>query len=612
MNPNTVYHNALPIGYHLHEYIIQSVLGDGGFGITYLAKDTQLNALVAIKEYLPNEFAVRENDYTVQAKSPQDLEYFTWGLKRFYEEASILAKFKHNNIVRVLRIFKALQTAYIVMEYEQGQSLAKVFKRNQTATEAQLMKILLPLLNALETVHQAGYLHRDIKPDNIYLRKKDNSPVLLDFGAARYVVSSHTKHLTSMITTGYAPFEQYTNESNHGTWSDIYSLGAVLYRLINGKTPIDALQRVDAIRRRKADPLKPAVAIGRNRYSKSFLQTIDWALKLNEKERPQNVNVWRAKLLKSQASYLEKFKLVFIFQSIFNKRWFNKRKLRSFRRFFSQNAKWYAMLVILILGVYIFVNSGEQNQETTINKQQWELLQDAYYQITKQEAAKIGLQIWNNESAGKLSELIFWNEESLLLGIGHFVWSPKSKNDKLTNNFSDFIAFLKKQGVTIPLWLFNTSSSPWLTKQAFNKNKKTYKMRSLRTLMTNTIPQQVYFMLERLKLSLPKMLDTVPTDKQRQLIYTQFKRLVQTPKGLYAMIDYANFQGTGIEPSKRYQGQGWGLLQVLEQMSSKGKATEEFANAAEFILKKRIDNVPLSVNDTRWYSGWQNRINTYR
>ncbi len=609
MNPSTIYHNALPIGYHLHEYIIQSVLGDGGFGITYLAKDTGLNALVAIKEYLPNEFAVRENDYTVQAKSPQDIEYFTWGLKRFLKEARILAEFKHYNIVRVLRFFKAHQTAYIVMEYEQGQSLAKVFKRNQTATEAQLMKILLPLLNALETVHQAGYLHRDIKPDNIYLRQKDNSPVLLDFGAARYVVGCHTQHLTSMITVGYAPFEQYTGESHHGTWSDIYSLGAVLYRLINGKTPIDAIQRVDAIRRRKADPLKPAVAIGRNRYSKSFLQAIDWALKINEKERPQNVNVWRAKLLKSQASYFEKFKLVFIFQSIFNKRWFNKRKLRSFRRFFSKNAKLYAMLVIFIIGVYKFVNLGDPNEETPISKQQRELLQDAYYQITESEAAKIGQQIWNNERAGKFSELIFWNEESLLLGIGHFVWSPESKNDKLTNNFSDFIAFLKKQDVTIPLWLLNTSSSPWLTKPAFNKNKKTYKMRSLRTLMKNTIPQQVYFMLERLKLSLPKMLETVPTDKQRQLlIYTQFKHLVQTPKGLYAMIDYVNFQGIGIEPSERYQGQGWGLLQVLEQMSSKGKATKDFANAAEFILNQR----PLSVNETHFFSGWQNRVNTYR
>jgi serine/threonine protein kinase len=596
MNPSNVYRNALPIGYHLHEYIIQSVLGDGGFGITYLAKDTELNALVAIKEYLPNELAIRENDHTVRAKSSQDVEYFTWGLERFFKEARILAQFKHYNIVRVLRFFKAHQTAYIVMEYEQGQSLAKVFKRNQTATEAQLMKILPPLLNALETVHQAGYLHRDIKPDNIYLREKDNSPVLLDFGAARYVVGSRTQYLTTMTTAGYAPFEQYAVESNHGAWSDIYSMGAVLYRLITGKTPIDAIQRVDAIRRHKVDPLKPTVKIGRNRYSNSLLQAIDWALKINEKERPQNVTVWRYKLLKSQTSYFDKFKSVFLFQkpSIFNKRWF-------YSQFFSKNAKWYAMLVILIIGVSILVNIGEKPEQTIISNQQWELLQDAYYQFSEMEAAKIGQQIWKNENAGRLSGLISWDDDKLLLGIGHFVWSPKSQNDKFTDNFSDLIYFLEKKGVTIPLWLLNTSSSPWLTESDFIRNQETYQMISLRNLMQNTIPQQVYFMIERLKLSLPKMLETVPTYKQRQHIYTQIKRLVQTPKGLYAMIDYANFKG---------KAQDWGLLQVLEQMSSTGKATEDFANAAELILKRHRQNAPL--DDAPWLRNWQNRINTYR
>ncbi len=606
MNPNNLYRNALPIGYHLKQYIIQSVLGDGGFGITYLAKDTDLNALVAIKEYLPNDLAVREIDHTVRAKSSQSLEYFTWGLNRFFTEARTLAKFKHYNIVRVLSYFKAHQTAYIVMEYEQGQSLAKVFKKNQTATEAQIMKILLPLLDALETIHQAGYLHRDIKPDNIYLRQKDNSPVLLDFGAARYVVDSRTQLLTTMTTPGYAPFEQYSVESNHGAWSDIYSLGAVLYRLISGKTPIDAIQRFDAIRRHIADPLKPAVKIGRNRYSKNFLQAIDWALKITETERPQNVKVWRAKFLKSHTSPIEKLKSFFRFQkpSFVKKRWFNrtKTKRRFFRRLFRKLG--YVILVILIIGVYILIiNFGENPEETRISKQQWELLQDAYYQFTEPEAAKVGQQIWKNENAGQLSGLIFWDDNKLLLGIGHFVWSPKSKNENFTNNFSDLISFLEKKGITIPLWLLNTSSPPWLTEQDFIRNQETYQMISLRNMLKNTIPQQVYFMVERLKLSLPKMIKTVPTYKQRQHIYTQIKRLVQTPKGLYAMIDYANFKG---------KGQNSGLLQVLEQMSSTGKATEDFANAAELILKRRIQNAPLEQNNTSWLRNWQNRINTYR
>ena len=165
------------------------------------------------------------------------------------------------------------------------------------------MEILLPLLDALETVHNAGYLHRDIKPDNIYLRDKDNTPVLLDFGAARFVVGRRSHSLTSIMTAGYAPFEQYAIESNHGVWSDIYSLGAVLYRLISDHTPVDAIQRVDALRRHQADPLEPAIEIGHRQYSRHLLQAIDWALRINEEERPKNIHVWRAKLMKQERSY---------------------------------------------------------------------------------------------------------------------------------------------------------------------------------------------------------------------------------------------------------------------------------------------------------------------
>ncbi len=291
--------NALPIGYRLENYQIQSILGDGGFGITYLAKDIELNTLVAIKEYLPNGLAVREsNDHSVQAKSQKEADKFAWGLERFVKEAQTLFQFKHPQIVRVLHFFHAHNTAYIVMEYERGQNLAHFINEDDIVAEDKLMTFLPLLLDGLETIHKTGYLHRDIKPDNIYLRKKDYSPVLIDFGAARYDIGSHSRSITTIVTPGYAAFEQYQSDGNQqGAWTDIYSSGAVLYRLISGTVPIEATERVAAIMRKKPDPLKPAVEVGRERYSQLFLEAIDWALKVNEQERPQCIEAWREKLL---------------------------------------------------------------------------------------------------------------------------------------------------------------------------------------------------------------------------------------------------------------------------------------------------------------------------
>lgn len=295
--------NALPAGYRLGDYQIKQLLGDGGFGITYLALDVQLNTLVALKEYLPNELAVRKNDsYSVQPKSPKDTENFIWGLERFVKEAQTLAKFKHPNIVRVLHFFYANNTAYIVMEYEQGQNLANFLKDGETATEAEIMLFLSALLDGLAAVHHGGFLHRDIKPSNIYLRTKDYSPLLIDFGAARYDLSKHSRSITTIVTPGYAPFEQYQSDaSQQGVWTDIYSLGAVLYRLISGQIPTEATERVAAVMREKPDPLIPAVKMGRGRYSRRFLKGIDWALAVDEQARPQSVALWRPRLIKSSS-----------------------------------------------------------------------------------------------------------------------------------------------------------------------------------------------------------------------------------------------------------------------------------------------------------------------
>ena len=235
---------ALPAGFRLQEYRIDQVLGQGGFGITYLATDTNLDKRVAIKEYLPSELAVRLNDSTVRPKSSQDSDDYSWGLERFLDEAKTLARFRHENLVPVHRFFEAHSTAYMVMEYEAGESLSDYVRgQDRPLAEPALKALLEGVMSGLEVVHAAGYLHRDIKPQNIIIRP-NGVPVLIDFGAARQALVRKSRNVTSIVTPGYAPLEQYTVDGNQGPWSDIYALGAVAYQVITGSAPPEATMRV--------------------------------------------------------------------------------------------------------------------------------------------------------------------------------------------------------------------------------------------------------------------------------------------------------------------------------------------------------------------------------
>ena len=194
---------ALPPGFRLGSYRVVRVLGVGGFGVTYLCEHASLGHWVAVKEYLPNEFAVREGA-TVHPKSAVGREDFEWGLARFVDEARTLTRFRHPNLVRVSDYFEANNTAYIVMDYEDGKPLDVLLKRHGTLTEAQLKRVLLPVADGLRQVHAAGFLHRDIKPSNIFVRRSDESPVLLDFGSARQALGRKSRSMTAIASAGYS------------------------------------------------------------------------------------------------------------------------------------------------------------------------------------------------------------------------------------------------------------------------------------------------------------------------------------------------------------------------------------------------------------------------
>jgi len=282
--------NALPVRYRLDEYIIERVLGVGGFGITYLAADSRLSARVAIKEYFPQAYSHRDRTQTIHPNSTGnngDAENYLWGLQEFLKEARALAKFKHPNIVRVLRFLEANGTAYMVMEYEEGESLSDhVNRQGGYLAEPTLLNIFLPILTGLQAVHDAGLLHLDIKPDNIYLRR-NGQPMLIDFGAARQRQGSSRSEKVA-LTPGYCAPEQYPGHGDLGSWSDVYSMGATLYRCVTGKEPTDSRDRLNGLKKLRVDPLIPATRFERPHYSAHIRTCVDTATALKPDDRPRS------------------------------------------------------------------------------------------------------------------------------------------------------------------------------------------------------------------------------------------------------------------------------------------------------------------------------------
>ncbi len=303
--------HSLKPGTILNNYEIIRVLGEGGFGITYLAQDTSLGLEVVIKEYFPNEFAMRSSDSTITAKS-KSKGNFTKGMQRFKEEAQTLARFNHPSIVKILGYFEANDTAYFVMEYEEGMDLSQYLKQqNRALSQEEILSIMMPILEGLKEVHKFKYLHRDIKPGNILLRA-NKSPVLIDFGATRIAVNDEqSKSVTSMLTEGYAPFEQYsTDMKQQGAFTDIYAIGAVIYKMITMQKPVGSQTRAFQEMQNEHDPLEKLTTMNLKGYDIYFLDAIDQALESKPINRQQNVDELQkdliAKIEEKKEEYKEK------------------------------------------------------------------------------------------------------------------------------------------------------------------------------------------------------------------------------------------------------------------------------------------------------------------
>ncbi len=281
--------SALPAGTRLGEFELLSLLGVGGFGIVYLAFDHALEREVAVKEYMPASLAGRTETMHVSLRSQSDAETFALGLRSFVNEAKMLARFDHPSLLKVHRFWEANGTAYMAMPVLRGQTVKEVrAEMTQAPDEAWLRALLLPLLGAIEKLHSEGVYHRDIAPDNIQI-EPGGHPVLLDFGAARRVISDKSQTLTAILKPAYAPIEQYAEAGSvrQGPWTDLYALGATLHYLLLHRPPPPATARAV---HDDASLLSVEACAG---CSETFLRTVDWMLAPRPLDRPQSVAALR-------------------------------------------------------------------------------------------------------------------------------------------------------------------------------------------------------------------------------------------------------------------------------------------------------------------------------
>lgn len=284
--------NCLPIGTRLADFEITGVLGEGGFGIVYMAFDHSLQRSVALKEYMPGVLAARASDNSIMVRAERHQETFNVGLKSFINEARFLAQFDHPSLVKVHRFWEQNRTAYTAMQYYDGRTIKDIVTQSpELVTEVWCKKVMKQILDALEMLYTMKILHRDVSPDNIIVQESGDA-VLLDFGSARQIIGDRTRGLTVILKPGYAPVEQYAGDASldQGPYTDIYALAAVMFFAIIKEPPATSIARM------VRDPVKPLAERGLPGYSQAFLAAIDKGLAVLAQDRPQTIDAFRALL----------------------------------------------------------------------------------------------------------------------------------------------------------------------------------------------------------------------------------------------------------------------------------------------------------------------------
>ena len=283
--------NCLAIGTQVSDFEIIGLIGEGGFGIVYLARDTSLDRIVALKEFMPAAFAGRIDGVHVAVRAANHRATFDAGLKSFINESKMLAKFAHPALVEVFRFWEGNGTAYMAMRLYRGETLRQVLSKGGEAfTEDRIAQVMGPIFDALEMLHREQVFHRDIAPDNIIL--SEGRSVLLDFGSARKIIGDATQALTTVLKPGYAPLEQYSDDGTmkQGAWTDVYALGGVLYHLATGKVPLQAVSRM------MSDPLQAVNQLTGDKFSTTFSQAVSKAMMVHTDNRFQTVTEFREAL----------------------------------------------------------------------------------------------------------------------------------------------------------------------------------------------------------------------------------------------------------------------------------------------------------------------------
>lgn len=361
-----------------YRYIVGKALGSGGFGITYIGWDTLLEQKVAIKEYLPSEFSTRIPGNTqVSIMRGEKAEQYYSGLNKFVDEAKSLARFQDEpGIIRVTDAFKDNNTAYLVMEYLEGETLSKYLERKGTIPAVEAIQMLIPIMESLKKIHKMGMLHRDISPDNIYLLK-DGTVKLIDFGASRFATTAYSRSLTVVVKAGYSPEEQYRSRGEQGAYTDVYALAATLYTMMTGIVPPDAMKRRIMLENKGKDPIVSPRKLVKG-MSKSIENTLMNALNVRLEDRTKDVDSFLKELTSKGRT---------------ERVWGTVKRIESYRTsLWTRIAVLVALLALVISGVWFFSDTIRP-----VRTQKWTLTAD---EISVPQIE--GLQI--EEAMQKLSE----------------------------------------------------------------------------------------------------------------------------------------------------------------------------------------------------------------